>query len=541
MRRAGVQTAVLDKKRTVILLRSVVVISTSYLILFGPDAREPLSIAYILTLILTNLALLAVPAEAFHRESVSAALLLCDTACVLTGLYLTVGCFSQDFLIIYFFTIFLTAATQGLAQIALGAAVVSGLYGYWLWVSTSGSLGSGEWLRLPFFFIVAVFYAYMTEETKQERWRRQQAERESQHLRFLWHMADAASHQVTTERFVQGLAPLIREAFPRLHCTVADAAEPPADAARWFPVRVHGQTYCGLAVSPADGGVLRADEEEFCRAVALLAANALTVRGQVRGRPHQDNGRHQFLETLSHELRTPLHAILGYVEMLECGGPPPGLPTADDALRRLRANAHRMLSLVEELLTFAQLRAGDQRLAVGDVDLRQLFADLVSAKRLELVGRPVTVTWEVASDVGVIRSDHGKLEQILAHLLANAAKFTEAGSIHVCAQRAGGRRIDITVQDTGIGIDPADHRLIFEEFRQVDGSSTRRYDGMGLGLTLARELARLLGAEVEVESRRNDGATFRLRLPCEAAAGDAALTRDPYAPGAPVAAFAHTS
>src|SRR5258708_5737007 len=154
---------VLDKKRTVVLLRSVVVISTSYLILFGPAATNPLSIGYILCLIATTVALALAPKEWFHRLDFSAALLLGDTAVVLIGLYLTVGCFSQDFLIIYFFTIFLTAATEGVAQIGLGAAMVSVLYGYWLWMTTAHSLGAGEWLRLPFFFVVAVFYAYMTE------------------------------------------------------------------------------------------------------------------------------------------------------------------------------------------------------------------------------------------------------------------------------------------------------------------------------------------------------------------------------------------
>lgn len=377
----------------------------------------------------------------------------------------------------------------------------------------------------------------MTEETKQERWRRKQAERESQHLRFLWHLADSASQQVTAERFVEGFGPLIQEAFPRLRCEVRYGAEVPADHARWFPVEVAGRTWGGLAVSPGEGGALAADEEEFCTAVALLAANALSARDEVLGASRPEPGRQQFLENLSHELRTPLHAILGYVEMLQSIASPQVATKVDDIVKRLGANANRMLSVVEELLALVQLRVGDQPLVLGEVDLRSLFAELVAAPRLELVGRPVTLGWEVAPDVGVIRSDRGKLEQILCHLLANAAKFTEAGSIQLCAQRCGGRAIDITVRDTGIGIDPAHHRLIFEEFRQVDGSSTRRYDGMGLGLTLARELARLLGAEIKVESRPHDGATFRLRLPCESVVRESAPARDPYAPGNPAVAL----
>ncbi|HVO27978.1 MAG TPA: histidine kinase dimerization/phospho-acceptor domain-containing protein [Candidatus Margulisiibacteriota bacterium] len=113
----------IDRKRTVILLRSVVVISTSFLILFGEFAGGPARVGYILALVASNVLLASTPKEWFHQPWFSAALLLADTAVVLTGLYLTVGCFSQDFLIIYFFTIFLTTATESIAPIAVGTAM----------------------------------------------------------------------------------------------------------------------------------------------------------------------------------------------------------------------------------------------------------------------------------------------------------------------------------------------------------------------------------------------------------------------------------
>src|SRR5262245_16958952 len=119
----------LDKKRAMILLRSVVAISTSHLILFGQNPLSPAAVTYIVTLILTNAVLVLTPRNWFSQPRFSAALLLGDTAIVLAGLYLTVGCFSQDFLIIYFFTIFLTTATSSMGQIAVGAAMISGLYG----------------------------------------------------------------------------------------------------------------------------------------------------------------------------------------------------------------------------------------------------------------------------------------------------------------------------------------------------------------------------------------------------------------------------
>ena len=214
-----------DKKRTVLLLRSVVVISTSYLILFGQAPTAPASIIYILALILTNVGLALTPRHWFHQHWFSAALLLGDTAVVLVGLYLTVGCFSQDFLIIYFFTIFLTTATSSLAEIATGAAVVSALYGYWLWLTAAHPLGPGEWLRLPFFFIVAVFYAYMTEETKIEHLCRVRAERESERLRFLFNLSNAVPQCVAAGELIAHMGNLVEAAFPRLRCGLgADGA-----------------------------------------------------------------------------------------------------------------------------------------------------------------------------------------------------------------------------------------------------------------------------------------------------------------------------
>jgi len=141
MQQSPRQPSALDKKRTVILLRSVVTVSTSYLIIFGDKPLSTPAVAYILAVMLSNIVLVRTPRHWFQEPRFSAGLLLADTAVVLAGLYLTVGCFSQDFLIIYFFTIFLTTATSSMTQIALGAALISSLYGYWLWLTTSHALG----------------------------------------------------------------------------------------------------------------------------------------------------------------------------------------------------------------------------------------------------------------------------------------------------------------------------------------------------------------------------------------------------------------
>lgn len=517
------QEMVLDKKRTVVLLRSVVVISTSYLILFGEAPTHLPSIAYIMALICSNVALLLTPKEWFRKPSFSAALLLGDTAVVLVGLYLTVGCFSQDFLIIYFFTIFLTTATKGVGQIALGSAMVSGLYGYWLWISTPHALATGEWLRLPFFFIVAVFYAYMTEETKHERWRRMEAERESDHLRFLLTIGTTFSERIVSSEVVQHLGSLVEAVFPRLACTMLAAPPgPPPSAGLWLPLSTQGESFGSLRVTTKDGSALNPDEEQFCRIMALTLANALFTAKQATAAMESAHVKQQFLGTLSHELRTPLHAILGYSDILDSVLVDSPEPLVHESLGRVRANACRLQDLVDEMLWLTQLRAGEHRVEAAPLNLSEFFASFADGIRAQLVGRPITFDWEVGPGLSVVRSDPRKLQQILTGLLSNAAKFTEKGAISLSAWRTPEGELEIAVRDSGIGIDPQDVDVIFEDFRQLDASLTRRFEGLGLGLALVRELAHVLGGRVEVESQPKCGSVFRLRLPLVDAVSEAA-------------------
>lgn len=502
----------IDKKRTVILLRSVVVISTSYLILFGESATSLASVGYILALIVSNSLLALTPRKWFHEPRFSAALLLGDTAVVLVGLYLTVGCFSQDFLIIYFFTIFLTTATESVAQIAVGAGIISGLYGYWLWLTAAHALGPGEWLRLPFFFIVAVFYAYMTEETKQERWRRQQAERESTRLRFLFEVSETFSQRTVNEQLVRQLGSFVEEAFPRLECRVrVDPTEPEAGTA--FLISSHDRTFGVLHVTPKEGGVLSLYEEQFCKVVAMTAANALYAAQQGAVAQEGTRLKQEFLSTLSHELRSPLHVILGNADIVAEETKQVASPFVRESIDRLRASAFRLLDIVEELLCFTELRSGNASVHLERVDLRDLFDECGASMNALLVGRPIRFECTLSGDAPALYTDRRKLSLILNGLLGNAAKFTESGFVRLSAQCRSEDAIEIAVQDSGIGIDPQDLPEIFREFHQVDGSSRRRFDGLGLGLAVAKELAIALGGRVEAESQPKRGSTFRVVLP----------------------------
>jgi signal transduction histidine kinase len=521
----------LDKKRTVLLLRSVVVVSLSYLVLFGRTDSTPSSIAYILALILSNVAISRLPAGLFRAPSFSKLLFLGDTAAVLAGLYYTVG-ISQDFLIVYFFTMFLTAAVDTVAQIAVGAVIVSIVYGCWLWTSSAVGLGSAEWLRLPFFFIIAVFYAYMTEEVKRERARRMQAERESEHLRFLLALGDGFAQRITNREWVGQVCGVVQTAFPRLSCTVhPQPPEGDTAAGSWFPISSDRHTFGCLRVTTRDGSRLSPDEDQFCRVVAYVAANALYTSQQVNAAAAAGaRVKEEFLGTLSHELRTPLHAILGYADVLDSVLPRSGDVIARESVERLRANACRLQDLVEAMLWFAELRAGRCTVETEGVDVRELFKQCEIAMRNQLAGRPIRFAWEVGAGVTVLQSDRRKLRQIINGLLSNAAKFTDRGFIHLCARQVADQEVEIEVRDSGIGMDPRDFAVIFEEFRQLDGSLTRRVDGLGLGLALTQELAVLLGGRVDVESRRNGGAIFRVRLPVSLRAARPAQRTEAPAP-----------
>jgi len=509
----------LDKKRTVILLRSAFLASISYLLLFDDPGPGAGTTTYILLLFASNAALTAIPASRFHHRNFSSLLLLADMGIVLFGvlaLRKDLGA-SQGFLLVYFFIVFLTTVADTLAQVAAGAALVSVLYGYWLWSLTPSGLQAGAWLRLPFFFIVAIFYAYLAEQAKREKKQRIEAERESERLRFLLQFGSGPWIQAASAEWSAGLAQVVEAAFPRLACTVwLDPEHEPAPAAAWFPIAVEGAEFGGLEVTARDGAGLGPAEDCYCRVVALTAARALHSADRIVAAEESARAsKQQFLGILSHELRTPLHAILGFSEMLESAVGAARDAFARESLERLRANACRLQDLVEEMLCYAELQAGTQALEIEEVDLGDLIEQLAPGVLASIGGRRIHFEWEVHPGVPPLRTDRRKLRQILVAILSNAVKFTEQGRVRVEARGSDAGQVRIRVEDTGIGIDPTHLQKIFVHFSQIDGSLTRRYGGLGLGLALARELASTLGGTIRLESEIGRGTVVEIELPAE--------------------------
>ena len=233
------------------------------------------------------------------------------------------------------------------------------------------------------------------------------------------------------------------------------------------------------------------------------------------------------MANVSHELRTPLNAILGYTELLLEEARGEGGERFVGDLEKIDAAGRALLSVVDQLLDFSKVSEGRLELEVAPFDpstvLEEVAATLVpmarrNGDRLEVRSGPR----------GTMRSDEGKVRQILQTLLANAIKFTERGRIVASLrfeERGDDRWVVVRVADTGIGITPAQLLSLFQPFGQGDPSLTRRYGGTGLGLALAQSLAQALGGGIAVESEEGMGTLFTVSLPADlgASAGAAAV------------------
>jgi len=222
----------------------------------------------------------------------------------------------------------------------------------------------------------------------------------------------------------------------------------------------------------------------------------------------------EFLANVSHELRTPLTSILGYAYLLSAGQTGPLNERQTAAVQRIDAAANVLLRLITDLIDLSQLKLGRMELCLLPDDAVRLAERTVR----EAGPPPEGVTFELSApaDSVSIVTDGDKVIKILRNLLTNAFKFTASGSIRMTVVRCDEPSrsfVEWSVSDTGIGIPQDALEAIFDEFRQVDGSSTRLYGGTGLGLALSRRLARLLGGEIMLRSKPGEGSTFTLRLP----------------------------
>jgi len=284
------------------------------------------------------------------------------------------------------------------------------------------------------------------------------------------------------------------------------------------PLMARGQVLGALTLAATDAlprytGEDLARLEELGRRVALAVDNARLYAAAV----HANAAKSEFLAVMSHELRTPLNAIIGYADLLDAGVAGELNAHQREQLRRIGAGSKHLLRLIEEVLLFSRLEAGREEVRSERVDLAALAHEACSLVEPLAREKGLRFVVELGTEPVWVVTDTGKVHQIILNLLSNAVKFTDAGRV---ALTLGVKDVaaELRVRDTGIGIAAENLERIWDAFSQVEQVPTRRVGGTGLGLSVTRNLARLLGGDVSVESQVGVGSTFTLRLPL---AGDA--------------------
>lgn len=219
----------------------------------------------------------------------------------------------------------------------------------------------------------------------------------------------------------------------------------------------------------------------------------------------------EFLARVSHELRTPLNAIIGYAELINEGIYGPVNHDQSQSLEGIGESAESLLELINQILDLSKVEAGKMVVNSSEVDLVSLTKDVVESTSSLTRDRPYDLEFNAEVSVLPIVTDGSKVRQILVNLISNAVKFTDSGYVKV-GIKGDSHQATISVIDSGIGINKEDLGIIFDEFRQVDGSTTRKHGGTGLGLAISQKLARLLGGEIEVKSEERKGSRFTLYL-----------------------------
>jgi signal transduction histidine kinase len=221
----------------------------------------------------------------------------------------------------------------------------------------------------------------------------------------------------------------------------------------------------------------------------------------------------EFFAVMSHELRTPLNAIGGYVEVIALGIQGPVTEQQRDSLERIQRNQRHLQSVIEDVLVFAKLEADRLPLEIGVVKVRAALDEIDALVRPALQRKDLALSCNPCEASLSVLADPEKLRQILLNIVGNAIKFTPAGGRVTVGAARDGDAVRISVTDTGIGIPADELPRVFEPFYQVERGPTRRYPGVGLGLSIAHDLARAMRGDVRVVSRVDEGTTVSLELP----------------------------
>ena len=266
-----------------------------------------------------------------------------------------------------------------------------------------------------------------------------------------------------------------------------------------------------------------ADLKQMQRRLEERATELQRVNEELRLHGRARDG---FLSNVSHELRTPLSTIQGYLEMLQAGTLGELNDKQAQSVTVMARNAQRLLTLINEMIEFSRIEIRGVQLDMFLFSAERLVQDFAASILPHTQAKGVAVACDIPERLPPVWGDRNRLGQVLGILLNNAVKFTdEGGQVSVAVARLPESTLEISVSDTGIGIDPAHHEQIFTKFFQVDSSKTRRYEGAGIGLSLAKSIVEAHGGHIRLRSAKGEGSTFTVALPN--ALFDAAMPEPP--------------
>lgn len=279
------------------------------------------------------------------------------------------------------------------------------------------------------------------------------------------------------------------------------------------------QANAALAAARQELDDLRAELEETNRGVVALYAELDAQAEQLRKATELKS---RFLAYMSHEFRAPISSIRSIARLLSDRIDGPLTGEQERQVGFIQTTATEFAEMVDDLLDLAKIEAGRVDISPAWFEMVDLFSALRGMFRPVLTNPELTLVFEEPEGLPRLYTDDRKLSQILRNFISNALKFTTHGEVRVSAAGLPGDRVRFTVADTGIGIAPEYHAAVFDDFSQVDSPVQKRLRGTGLGLSLSRQFATLLGGHVSVESELGKGSRFSLEIPVQLPAADAA-------------------
>ncbi len=575
------------KKTAVVLLRWVLVISTSCLILFSDDRRPDLvSHLVALSLIMSNIGVASLPSRYFNNRNFDSLLVSLDIVFVSVGLWIS-GHANGDFYLLYFLIIMISALGETLRAIIWSALLVAIVY-----VTVTGTTGgvdallnSAVLIRVPFFFIVAIFYGYFAQLVRAERSARLSFQTKWTLAKRLRELGTQLSSSLDRQEILQTLvssqcefcevpyAAVLSRGAKLILVEAGDSRHRPerdtlavmsSSLERRILLKERGRNQLDDETAPhvvkgrnapeqsvisfvesnytlvpvsSDAnselylllsGHVSGEVLEYVAVLLMSATMALNNSAQYQALVHEVEKRQevnrqlseavqfksQFLANISHEIRTPLHSFIGFGELFLSGGYGEMSEEQASVMRRMVKNAQSLLDLLNDILDLSKLEAGAMKVRCRPGSMRDFLEDIHETCMPLLSNKPVVFQVHAADSVPNLVLDWGIMRQIAMNLVSNAIKFTAKGRIDFSVKyNASSERLSVVVRDTGVGIDSDKFAEIFEPFRQLENSYTKKYAGTGLGLAISRQQAELLGGTIRVRSKLGSWSEFTFELP----------------------------